>query len=93
MTPAVDFAPFLMGMVIGVVLSAALAARGVALWAAALASVAITYLFAEGGQQALVETAGRLGGHLKEASDTGLIGGVLAGKMAAAVLRGVRKRD
>lgn len=88
----VDFAPFMLGLVIGVILSAALAVRPVALWTAGLATIAILFLFAQGGQDELIDTGARIAGHLKQASDSGLVGGVLGGKMAAAVLRGIKTR-
>lgn len=92
MDQAINFTPFLLGFVLGLVLSALLEIRAVALLVAAAVVLYVMYLFLQGGQDALITVATRVARFAQEGQASGHIAGMLAGKLAGGVRRGLLRR-
>lgn len=85
----VDFTPFLLGFVLGIILSLLLDIRLVAVAVATVVTLFVLREFLIGGQAALIEQASMLALFAQEGQASGYVPGVLAGKLASGIRRGL----
>ena len=92
MDPAIDFTPFLLGLVFGIALSVLLEIRIIAVAIAIAALIFVLQVVLQGGHEALLEEATRLARFAQAGQASGYISGMLAGKMVSGVRRSLMPR-
>ncbi len=92
MDPAIDFTPFLLGLVFGIALSVLLEIRFIAIAVATAAVIFVLRVFLQGGHEALIEEASQLARFAQAGQASGYISGMLVGKMVSGVRRSLMPR-